>query len=189
MTIVFNQPNTLAARVQASFRQLSTVASELNNVSDELGKSIVDIDAALKKLNVGVSVWVNIKCDDSSEGDPSYYMEQLGYAKVGGKWGVALKTVFGHEQFPEDERAETWLFNDGPRELRLAAIEKLPEMLMALSKEAFDMSARIKNKLSDAQEVAKAITEAANPPVIRLAPRTPSVSVSVATDAAKGGKK
>jgi hypothetical protein len=70
--------------------QLSSVASDLNTVSNELGKSVAEIDGALKKLNLGVSVWVNIS---DWNYDLGYFVEQLGYTKVDGKCGIALRTV------------------------------------------------------------------------------------------------
>jgi hypothetical protein len=152
---------SLSERVQSAYMQLSAVASDLNAVSDELGKSIADLDLALKKLNLGVSVWVALGgwCDEQND----YYHEELGYAKIGGKWGIALRTVSGnHSNPPEDEVEELWLFNDGPRNLRLSAIGKIPELLERLSTEAIETAKKIKGKLAEAQEVAEAVKSAAN---------------------------
>jgi hypothetical protein len=158
MTII---DDSLAQRVQTSFLQLSAVASDLNTVSDELGKCVNEIDAALKKLNLGVSVWVAVTGEDNG---PFYWSEDIGYAKIDGKWGIALRTVSGCH--PDDEeRSEAWLFNDGPRALRLSAIAKLPEMLKKLSEEAAETTKRVKNKLVEAQAVAAAVRNAAQDPV------------------------
>jgi hypothetical protein len=146
--------DSLAERVQSCYVQLSSVASDLNTVSDELGKSVAEIDDALKKLNLGVSVWVNIH---EWEEEFDYYMEQLGYAKVDGKWGIALRTVSGDFRWPDQDKIEQWLFNDAPRRLRLAAIETLPEMLKSLSEEAVKTTDKIKSRLAEAKEVAAAV--------------------------------
>ena len=151
--------SSLSERVQSSYLQLSSVASELNTISDELGKSIAEIDAALKKLNLGITVWAKIS--DQNDEDLNYFMEQIGYAKVDGKWGIALRTVAGNHQCPEREVTEQWLFSDGPRRLRLGAIEKLPELLKALSDEAVAATEKIKGKLAEAKEVAGAVKVAA----------------------------
>ncbi len=151
--------DSLAERVQASYLQLSAVASDLNIVSDQLGKSIAEIDAALKKLNLGISVWVDISNWHGEDLD--YYIQRVGYAKVDGKWGMALRTVSGNENNPEREDVEEWLFSDAPRKLRLAAIEKLPNVLKELSEEAVRTTEEIKSKLSEAQEVATAVNNAA----------------------------
>jgi hypothetical protein len=151
--------NSLAERVKSSYLQLSGVASDLNTVSDELGKSVASVDSALKKLNLGVTVWVSIRDWDGEDLD--YYREQIGYAKVDGKWGIALRTVSGNQNNPDRDNVEQWLFSDGPRKLRLSAIEKLPELLKNLSDEAVVTTEKIKSKLAEVQEVAAAVNSAA----------------------------
>jgi hypothetical protein len=148
--------DSLAERVQSSYLQLSSVASDLNAVSDELGKSVAEIDAVLKRLNLGISVWVHI----NSWGDEDYSFEDIGYAKVDGKWGIALQTVSGNERWPDQDHVEQWLFSDAPRKLRLASIEKLPEMLKKLSEEAVETTKKIKGKLAEVKEVATAVKTA-----------------------------
>ena len=151
--------DSLSERVQSSYLQLSAVASDLNTVSDELGKSIGEIDSALKKLNLGISVWVDVKRWEGEELD--YYYEQIGYAKVDSKWGIALRTVSGCHNWPDQDSVEQWLFNDGPRTLRLASIGNLPELLKKLSDEAVETTNKIKSKLEEVQEVASAVKAAA----------------------------
>jgi hypothetical protein len=155
----------LAWRVEDSYRQLAAVASELNTVSDELGKSIEDLNAALRKLNLGVTAWVEVRAGDNpTPDDLSWWSEDLGYAKVENRWGVALRKAFGDYNYPEEEQSESWQFNDAPRLMRLAAIEKIPELLEKLSKEAVETTAKIKGKLAEAQEVAAVVKEAASGP-------------------------
>jgi hypothetical protein len=152
-------PDSLVERVQASYLQLFDVASDLNAVSDELGKSVAEIDGALKRLNLGIPIWVEINRWDGEELD--YFYESVGYAKVGGKWGVSLMTVSGNHSNPDRDDVERWLFNDGPRKLRLASIEKLPEVLKNLSEEAIITTKKIKSRLAEVKEVAAAVKEAA----------------------------
>jgi hypothetical protein len=160
-----NNGVTLAERVGASYQQLSSVASDLNKISDELGKSIAEIDSALKKLNLGVEVWVMISSQSGrpEENDFTYYIESVGYAKVDGSWGIALKTESGDERFDESTTRQ-WLFNEGPRTLRLASIGRLPDLLDALSQEAVRTTALIKSRLTEVQLVAGAVVGAAKPP-------------------------
>ena len=124
---------SLSAKVQSSFQQLSKVAADLNAVSDELGKCVADLDAALKKLNLGVTTWIEVRRrEDAQTGD--YSADYLGYAKIAGKWGIALSRAAGNLNYgPDDGPEEEWAFNEGPRELRLASIEKIPELLNKLS--------------------------------------------------------
>jgi len=143
---------SLIQRVESSYRQLSAVATDLNFVSDELGKSILELDSALKNLNLGITVWVKLRGGDSGY-ELDYWSEDLGYGKVGGKWGIALRTVSGNHNYPDEETIETWLFNEAPRVLRLSAIGKVPELLEKLSKEASETATQIRGKLAEAQEL------------------------------------
>ena len=152
---------SLSERVASSFRQLSAVASDLNSVSDELGKPIAELDVALKKLNLGVEVWVQLRGGDDMPDDPSYWSEDIGYAKVSGKWGISLRTVFGNYNWPDQETVENWLFNDAPRSMRLLGIGKIPELLEKLSSEAAETTNKIKGKLAEAHQVAAVVKEAA----------------------------
>lgn len=136
---------------------MSSVASDLNKISDELGKSISEIDAALKKLNLGVEVWVQTSHKSIDPDGLDYYIERVGYTKVNGAWGIGLRTESGRDDEPEREMVNEWLFNDAPRTLRLAAIGHLPDLLEALSKEAITTTAKIKNGLAELQLVAGAV--------------------------------
>jgi hypothetical protein len=152
----------LAQRVSDSFAQLTSAAKELNSISDELGKPISEIDIALKKLNLGVSVWVPIGKDDGSPNESWYWSEDIGYSKVGANWGICLRKVAGDHQQPDYDHEESWLFNDAPRTLRISAIEKIPDLLEKLSNEAARTTENIRARLSDAQAVANAVKGAAN---------------------------
>jgi hypothetical protein len=160
----------LVSRVEASFRKLSAVASDLNFSSDELGKSISDLDSALKKLNLGIPAWVSFR-GNSDPNEGWYWSEDLGYAKVGGAWGIALRTVKGECGDPEGESVETWLFNDGPRPFRLAAIEVIPKLLEKLSTEADETAKKIRLRLAEVQEVAAVVKKAAEEPLKRIIAR------------------
>ena len=153
---------TLSERVSSSYSKLSSVANDLNAVSDELGKFVSQIDEGLRKLNLGVVCWVTIFSDedDSNPHLVTFWREELGYAKVSGKWGVCLRRLDGCYQSPDDETSTIWTFNDASRMLRLASIEKIPELLEALSKEAANTTKKIQAKLADVQAVAEAV----NPP-------------------------
>jgi hypothetical protein len=153
---------SLVQRVESSYRQLSAVASDLNSVSDELGKSISELDSALKKLNLGITVWVAIRGGTSPD-EMEFWGEDLGYGKVDGKWGIALRTVSGNQNYPDDD-VEQWLFNDAPRSLRLSAIGKVPELLEKLSEEASETAKKIRGKLAETQEVAAVVKKVAGEP-------------------------
>lgn len=153
--------DSLATKVQSSYQRLSVVASDLNKVSDELGKSVAELDAALKKLNLGITAWIDIHSNDDPQ-TATHWSEELGYAKVAGKWGIALRTISGDYNWPDQDDVEIWLFNDAPRALRLSAIGLIPALLEELSVQAVDNTEKIKAKLADAQEVAKVVRASAD---------------------------
>ena len=154
----------LPERVANSFSSLTAAARELNSISDELGKPITEIDTALRKLNLGVTVWVPISKDDGGPNESWYWSEDIGYSKVGPNWGICLRKVAGDYQAPDHDQEEFWLFNDAPRTLRISAIEKIPDLLEKLSKEAAKTTEKLRARLDEAQAVAKAVNGAASKP-------------------------
>jgi hypothetical protein len=153
----------LPERVANYYSLLSDAAKDLNSISDELGKSIAEVDVALKKLNLGVAVWVPIHKDDGAPNDSWYWSEDIGYAKIGPNWGICLRKVNGDHQRPdEDQREEHWLFNEAPRTLRISAIEKIPVLFEKLSDEAIRTTKEIRARLGEVQAVAEAVKGAAN---------------------------
>jgi hypothetical protein len=153
-----SKEETLSSRAQTSYQKLATAAVTLNTTSDQLGKVIVELDAALKALNLGISSWVSFN-EWTDENGSDYSCDQLGYSKVGGKWGIALRSLSGNYNFPEDTSVDgPWLFNDAPRALRIPAIDKVPELLEKLTKDAVATTEKINEKLHQSRELAKAIT-------------------------------
>lgn len=177
MTLIINSEEPLSSRVGASFRKLSAVASDLNFSSDELGKSIADLDASLKKLNLGITAWVQIR-GNSDPNEGWYWGEELGYDKVGSTWGMALRTVKGDAGDPENEVVEKWLFNDAPRWLRLLAIELIPKLLEILSVEAEETAKKVRVKLTEIQEVAAVVKKASDEPLKRIIARGPEIAAT-----------
>jgi hypothetical protein len=149
-------------RAQASFRQLSTSAATLNAVSDELRKTISELETAIKKLNLGISAWVKISesHDDSGE---YYSSRQLGYTRIKKEWCIALRTLSGHVAFGDDDE-EIWPFNESPRWMRVEAVGKIPELLESLVKQVEETAKNIKNKTAEAKALAAAVETAAVAP-------------------------
>lgn len=158
MSAAQNEDGTFSERVSSSYRQLSLAASHLNLVSDELGKSIAVLDAALRKLNLGISSWSRLDRWEDAFGN--YSSRYLGYAKVNNRWGIALRTVAGNNNQPEDATVEEWLFNDAPRALRIEAVEKLPELFENLIKEADVAIRKVKAQALGARQLSTALGDA-----------------------------
>lgn len=148
-------------RVQHSIQQLPAAAASLNSATDQLGKSVAELDAVLKRFSLGVPTWVPFA---SWEHFDYYSAEEIGYAKIGGKWGVAIRTVEGDCQAPDDEKMEQWLFNDAPRLLRVRAVEKIPELLEELLKKAAEMTKTITEKAQEVNALTAAINSVIDPP-------------------------
>lgn len=149
------EPEVVPAAVQASFQQLMAAANGLNTASDRLTKTISEIEAVLRPLNIGLHCWVKMGPGWSAlDGSSGYY--QLGYAKVNGKWGIALSEC---DDFRDED--ETWAFNDAPRHLRLKAIDFIPLLLDALTKKATEATQEITEKTERAAHLVTALKEGA----------------------------
>jgi hypothetical protein len=154
-------PSDKIEKIQTHFQTLSNVASSLNAASDELTSSVEILSDSLKKLNVGLTVWVvfRTRIDDVPR---LYDHDEIGYCKVAGEWGIALRSVNGNLIRDEHNTESLYLFNDAPREMRLAAVDKLPELIEALAKEAFNTTKRVQQKAQQVRELAQAISSAAS---------------------------
>jgi hypothetical protein len=143
------------SRGQTSYQKLTAAAANLNALSDQLGKVIVELDAALKSLNLGITTWVPFSTgDDGSE----WASDDIGYAKVDGKWGIAIRSISGDYNYPEGIKTDgEWLFNDAPRVLRLGAIDKIPDLLEKLVKDVATITERVDKKLNQSLELWTAI--------------------------------
>ena len=93
------QDSGLQERVSAAFEKLAASAAELNTVSDEVAKPISAIEATLQKLNLGVSAWVDFAGEGIDPRTGAFWDCSLGYAKVSGQWGIAIRTRSGNELY------------------------------------------------------------------------------------------
>src|SRR4051794_30077515 len=99
------------------FKELVASAAVLNAATDEFSRAIAPLDVALQHLNIGIECWVRLAT--FGEGDGDFKLHEVGYARINKQWGIALRIVTGHEAIPESESEDRWLFNDGPRFLRV----------------------------------------------------------------------
>lgn len=142
-------------RAQSAYRQLSNIAIGLNSASDELGKTIAELDVVLRDLNLGITSWVPFA--GNTDADGSFWSRNIGYARIGSQWGIALQEDSGNESFEGSYREEVWLFNNAPRWMRVEAIGKIPELLEKLSQQAKETTDKIKKKTEEAKLLAAAI--------------------------------
>jgi hypothetical protein len=151
------QKENLAERVQRTYALLSALASDLNASSDKLGASIAALDNALRRLNLGVSSWVHFS-ESHSEDNFHFHFEDIGYAKIGPKWGLAIRTVTGNERDDCDD-VDEWPFNESPRALRVEAVKKVPELLDQLIQDANKMINEVEAQVERVDLLAAAIDD------------------------------
>lgn len=142
------------------FKQLTESAARLNAASDEFSRIVAPIDAALKKLNLGVVAWHRYM-GGSPDQNGDYWAREIGYARVQGKWGLALRTVDGNANDFDDDTQE-WPFNDAPRLMRVEAIDHIPALLEKLVKQSEKVAAELQKKASRARELAATISDLAD---------------------------
>ncbi len=150
------------AKVQDNFRALSSVSTSLNTASDELVKAVSILDEALKKLNIGLTVWVTFRSRDLDGLD--YDDDQIGYGKVNGKWGIALRRIWGDHATDRHNDEGPWSFGEAPRELRMAGVDGIPKLIETLSQEASSATKKIQEKTQEVRELASVIEHPGKPP-------------------------
>jgi hypothetical protein len=153
-----------------SLEQLSKTAISLNKASDRLNQAINQLNEALKKLNLGISSWVSFYVYEEG---PFSDVHQIGYARVNGKWGIAIKKTFEDLSLSEGEQLDVteWQFCEAPREMRIAAITYLSQVVEQLNKDAEKTTELIKEKTSVAEQLAAAVEAILDPPRRSVATR------------------
>jgi hypothetical protein len=74
------------------------------------------------------------------------------------RWPASSTPEYG----PDHHEDGPWLFKDAPRELRLAASDKIPEVIEALAKTASDTTKQVQEKTKQVRELAAALDQVAN---------------------------
>ncbi len=146
----------IPGELSVPFEKLSAAATALNAASDELGEVVGALEAALKRLNLGIEAWTDIS-HEFHEDSEYYRTEQVGYARARKQWGISLRVLSGHYGEPESEREDRWSFSDAPRDLRIDGIEKLPNLLEELTQEAAKVTSQIQERAEYARQLAATI--------------------------------
>jgi hypothetical protein len=143
--------------VLKNFGTLSASASEVNKASSELASAVSHLDEMLKRLNLGITGWVVIRSRNAEP--PQYDDYELGYARVNSKWGLAIRRIHGD---PDHEDVEgPWAFSDAKRELRIGAVDKIPELLEKLAQKAADTAEQLTEKTREVLKYSSAIESVA----------------------------
>ena len=143
----------MTGKAEVSLSHLFSSAKLLNDVSDKISAQIKDIETALAARGVGVTAWISLKSWDEEVGDHTLnYTASLGYAKHNGRWGL-LHEVYC-DQFGE---ATTSFLRDVAREVRIDALEKLPDLFDRLAEETQKLTETAHRNLSVAREITAAL--------------------------------
>ncbi|MDA2937993.1 hypothetical protein MYX75_07000 [Acidobacteria bacterium AH-259-A15] len=153
-------------KVDAALERLASFTQTLNEASDKLSVQIAAIESALSEYKLGITAWVNLKREqDFSEADDKgvrhqlTYVEQLGYGKHKGRWGLLVSWFW--EELLDPYNLDQSFLRDTSRETRLAAIEKLPDLLEALAQKAAKVTEETTKKAAQAKEIAAALKQKA----------------------------
>jgi|NGEPerStandDraft_6_1074524.scaffolds.fasta_scaffold21292_4 methyl-accepting chemotaxis protein len=159
-----------APAISTSLEQLSKTAISLNKASDRLNQAINQLNESLKKLNLGISSWVRFYVYEEG---PLSDLHEIGYGKVNGNWGIAIRRIFEDLNKPSEYQTEIteWQFSEAPRDMRIDAIPYLTKVIDRLNKDAEKTAQLISDKSNDAEELAKAIDALLDPPRRSLATR------------------
>lgn len=147
-----------AQRVEAGFQKLSKTAGSLNSASDRLNVAVDHLNAALKKLNLGISSWFVFS---TWEDGPLSEVQEIGYGKINGKWGIGLRKTFEDQNSPEED-VDEWHFAEAPREMRIRAIGHLHSLIAKLDEDAEATAKKLILKTIEAEQFAKAINTLAD---------------------------
>ena len=134
-----------------SLSPLLSKAAQLNQVSDRANRHIGDVEKKLSDAKIGITFWFDgpplAQSDAKGDLGPDDFSEDtadiLGYAKIDGKWCLAVKRMRFVRGFYEGDMSRRFrnVFVDGDpspllnasRELRLAALRILPDFLAAFT--------------------------------------------------------
>ncbi len=150
------EDQSASQRTAAALARLKPVAKNVSTAADALAAPVSSIDGELKRMHIAFEAWVTYKTESYEH---LYTNWDLGYSRIAGRWGLALRVVRGDVSDPEDTRVENWHFNESPLYLRHRAVDKLPDLLEALAK----TGEKVANKLTSAAAVATQVAETVAP--------------------------
>jgi hypothetical protein len=134
--------------ISAFHEELSAASAEIAAASQELDTPIAAIERYLDTLRIHVPAWVKVKgWEDSYD---NYWKRELGYDHVGDGWHIAIRETSGYLPDPDREVVRIWAFSKSPKKSRISAVDKLPELMQDIAKEAQKTARRLKEKAAEA---------------------------------------
>jgi methyl-accepting chemotaxis protein len=157
------------ARQAASFEALTETSKKVNEASKRLSAAVEKMNDALKKLNLGIPVWLTF-CTGGPEDGHIVETEQLGYAKVKGKWGVCIRLII--EGLSPDDDVTEWHFDSAPRDMRIRSSQFFGKLLQDLNHESLKQAKLMEERAKDIDELTASVIEIANKAHGRVSLRT-----------------
>lgn len=141
--------------VSALLKRLSSASQTLSQASNKLTEQIKEIETSLASYNLGVVAWVELRrtpevIDEKTQ--PVDHIEWLGYSKENGKWGL-----YASSEVAELQHSECWLLRDAPRELRVLAVDAIPQLLEKMVLEAKQLTTEVMSKTDRAKSIAHSL--------------------------------
>ncbi len=140
--------------IESHLKQLTAAAKALNELSDTLTTQVGQIEAIVNALNLGVRASVQVETLSLSEDHFCRSWLQLGYGKSGNKWGFIVEELFQDLNNPDGDDYDCWPFKEAPREFRIKAVDKIPELLEALVKKSAEVASDITKRVEYAKDIA-----------------------------------
>ena len=145
---------SVSVRTAQALKQLQPIAAAVESAAAELSKPVSEIEAALRRLNIAFEAWTTYK---QGGHDEDWWKWDIGYSRLGGRWGIAIKVSSGDATDPEHDQAERWFFNESPLYLRHPAVDKLPDLLEALAKTGETVAGKLTRAAERAATVADVV--------------------------------
>jgi hypothetical protein len=142
-------------RVVDAFRKLAASSKNLNQAVDEWKCYIAALNAALKKIDVGVPAWHVIA--QNQEDNLDWWTREIGYTKIKDEWCIALRRMWGNLSHPDGDNEEIWRFEDAPRWVMVEAGGKIADLLETLVKRTDETTAKVNKRATETAEFATAL--------------------------------
>lgn len=145
-------------RLASAFKRLVSTANDYNAASAEFSKPVLQIEESVEPLNLRLTTWKKIVGGADDYGN--YWSRDVGYTRVNGRWRIVVRAMSGNYNVEEADEYELWPFDEAPQSYRIEALDKLPDLLEELIKNAEKTAKKLKELTPDAKELAAAVKQA-----------------------------
>ena len=139
-----------ASEVESCVQKLTASSRAINALSKALTEQVCEIEDTINGLNLGIKT--DVLCKSSFDEDGIWTKElNLCWGKFNGHWGFIVEEHEKDRSIGNPDQQDTyrhWLFRDAPRELRLAVVDKIPELLKSMVTTADGFIEQIAEKTS-----------------------------------------